>query len=73
MCGCVPEDGEEKEPHWPAVNVEARKREVLAKVECSSMQHSPTWNTKAILKDVRHRYIHIHIHKQMTLGYLGLN
>lgn len=69
----MPGDGEEKESHWPAANVEAREREVLVKIECSSVQRSPTWDTKAILKDVRHRYMHIHIHKQMSLGYLGFN
>lgn len=67
----MPVHGEEKESHWPAANVKAREREVLIKIECSSVQHSPTWDTKTILKDVRHKYIHIH--KQMSLRYLGLN
>lgn len=52
----MPRDGKENEFYWPAASLEARKREVLVKRECSE-QHFPTWDIKAILKDVIHRYI----------------
>lgn len=59
--GCVTRDRKEKEFYWPAASLEARERKALVKVECL-VQHFPTWNIRAILKDVKHRYTHTHAH-----------